>query len=374
MFEMKSYIVVGAGILGASTAYHLAKAGVNVTIVDRQQVGQATDAAAGIVCPWLSQRRNKAWYKIVKGGARYYSSLIQQLEEDGETDTGYKRVGAISLHTDEKKLDQMEERAYKRREDAPEIGEITRLSAEETKKLFPALSEEYSCVHISGAARVNGRLLRNALISAAKKHGATFIKGDAVLVREGNHITGVKVNDETILAEKVIVTAGAWANEILNPLGINFLVTFQKGQIVHLQMENTATENMPVVMPPNDQYILTFDNGHVVIGATHENETGFDQRVTAGGLHEVFHKAITVAPGLENATMLETRVGFRPFTPGFLPVIGPLPNFEGILVANGLGASGLTAGPYLGSELAKLALGQPIELDLNDYDVAGAIE
>ena len=93
-------------------------------------------------------------------------------------------------------------------------------------------------------------------------------------------------------------------------------------------MENTATENMPVIMPPNDQYILTFDNGHVVIGATHENETGFDQRVTAGGLHEVFHKAITVAPGLENATMLETRVGFRPFTPGFLPVIGPLPNFE----------------------------------------------
>lgn len=130
---MKSYIVVGAGILGASTAYHLAKAGANVTIVDRQQVGQATDAAAGIVCPWLSQRRNKAWYKIVKGGARYYSSLIQQLEDDGETDTGYNRVGAISLHTDEKKLDQMEERAYKRREDAPEIGEITRLSAEETK-------------------------------------------------------------------------------------------------------------------------------------------------------------------------------------------------------------------------------------------------
>jgi len=362
------------GILGASTAYHLAKAGANVTIVDRQQLGQATDAGAGIVCPWLSQRRNKAWYKIVKGGARYYSSLIQQLEEDGETDTGYNRVGAISLHTDEKKLDQMEERAYKRREDAPEIGEITRLSAEETKKLFPALSDEYSSVHISGAARVNGRLLRNALISAAKKHGATFIKGDAILVREGNHITGVTVNDETILAEKVIVTAGAWANEILKPLGINFLVTFQKGQIVHLQIENTATEDMPVVMPPNDQYILTFDNGHVVIGATHENDTGFDHRVTAGGLHEVFHKALAVAPGLENATMLETRVGFRPFTPGFLPVIGPLPKLEGILVANGLGASGLTAGPYLGAELAKLALGQPIELDLNDYDVAGAIE
>ena len=63
--------------------------------------------------------------------------------------------------------------------------------------------------------------------------------------------------------------------------------------------------------------------------------------------------------------MLETRVD-SDHSRRILPVIGPLPNFEGILVANGLGASGLTAGPYLGSELAKLALGQPIELDLND--------
>ncbi|WP_243522276.1 FAD-binding oxidoreductase [Bacillus pseudomycoides] len=371
---MKSYIVVGAGILGASAAYHLAKEEAHVTLVDRQDLGQATDAAAGIVCPWLSQRRNKAWYKIAKGGARYYTSLIQQLEEDGEIDTGYNRVGAISLHTDDKKLDQMEERAYKRREDAPEIGEITRLSPEETKNLFPPLSEEYGAVHISGAARVNGRALRQSLVNAAKKHGATFIKGDAVLIHENNHVTGIHVNGEILTGDQVIITAGAWANELLKPLGVNFLVTFQKAQIVHLHMPNTNTENWPVVMPPNDQYILTFEDGRIVVGATHENDTGLDYRVTAGGLHEVFDKALSVAPGLENSTMLETRVGFRPFTPGFLPVIGPLPNFKGILVANGLGASGLTAGPYLGSELAKLALGQPIELDLSHYDVAGAIE
>ncbi|MEI4802916.1 NAD(P)/FAD-dependent oxidoreductase [Bacillus sp. NPDC077411] len=371
---MKTYIVVGAGILGASTAYHLAKAGVRVTLVDRQDLGQATDAAAGIVCPWLSQRRNQAWYQMAKGGARYYASLIEQLEADGEIDTGYKRVGAISLHTEEKKLDQMEERAYKRREDAPEIGEITRLSPAETKKLFPPLSEEYSAVHISGAARVNGRALRQALVNAAKKHGAVYRNGNASLVHEDNRVIGVEVDGETLTADQVIVTAGAWANELLQPLGVNFLVTFQKAQIVHLHVQDVDTNNWPVVMPPNDQYILAFEDGRVVVGATHENDTGFDYRVTAGGLHEVFDKALSVAPGLSNSTMMETRVGYRPFTPGFLPVIGALPNYEGILVANGLGASGLTAGPYLGSELAKLALGEQTELDLSYYDVAGAIE
>ncbi|WP_242223316.1 FAD-binding oxidoreductase [Bacillus cereus group sp. BfR-BA-01380] len=371
---MKTYIVVGAGILGASTAYHLAKEGARVTLVDRQDLGQATDAAAGIVCPWLSQRRNKAWYQMAKGGARYYASLIEQLEADGEKDTGYKRVGAISLHTEEKKLDQMEERAYKRREDVPEIGEITRLSPAETKELFPPLSEEYSAIHISGAARVNGRALRQALVNAAKKHGAVCMKGNASLVHEDNRVIGIEVNGETLTADQVIVTAGAWANELLQPLGVNFLVTFQKAQIVHLHVSDVDTDNWPVVMPPNDQYILAFEDGRVVVGATHENDTGFDYRVTAGGLHEVFDKALSVAPGLSNSTMMETRVGYRPFTPGFLPVIGALPNFEGILVANGLGASGLTAGPFLGSELAKLALGKQTELDLSYYDVTEAIE
>lgn len=371
---MQKMIVVGAGILGASAAYHLAKSGVDITLVDRFDRGQATDSAAGIICPWLSQRRNKAWYQLVKGGARYYPDLIDQLEADGDKETGYKRVGAICLHTDADKLEKMAERARKRREDAPEIGEISILSPAETKRLFPPLSEEYGSVHVSGGARVNGRALRNSLINAAIKYGADFLQGDATLVYKDKQVTGIKLNEITLEADQVIVTGGAWSKELLQPLGINFLVKPQKAQIIQLQMQDMDTSQWPVVMPPNDQYILTFEDGRVVVGATHEDDAGFDYRVTAGGVNEVLGKALAVAPGLANSTMIETRVGFRPFTPGFLPVIGALPNYKGILIANGLGASGLTSGPYLGSELAKLALGKPTEIDLSLYDVAGALE
>jgi D-amino-acid dehydrogenase len=371
---MQKIIVVGAGILGASTAYHLAKSGVDITLVDRFDRGQATDAAAGIICPWVSQRRNKAWYQLVKGGARYYPTLIDQLEADGETETGYRRVGAICLHTDSEKLEKMAERALKRREDAPEIGEITILSPAETKKLFPPLNEGYGAVRVSGGARVNGRALRNSLVNAAIKYGASFLQGDATLVYKNNQVTGIKINEKTLEADLVIVTGGAWSKELLQPLGINFLVKPQKAQIIHLKMQDVDTSQWPVVMPPNDQYILTFEDGRVVVGATHEDEAGFDDRVTAGGVNEVLGKALSVAPGLANSTMLEIRVGFRPFTPGFLPVIGALPNYKGILIANGLGASGLTSGPYIGSELAKLALGKQTEIDLSLYDVAGALE
>lgn len=367
------YVVIGAGILGASTAYHLAKAGADVVIIDRKDQGQATDAAAGIVCPWISQRRNKAWYALARAGARYYPQLIAELKNEGETKTGYARVGAISIHQDHEKLLAMEKRALQRKADAPEMGEISLLTAKETKALFPPLADGYESVHISGAARVDGRELRDALLRAAERYGASIIYEQAKLLFEDKQVTGVKLAEKRLKATKVIVTAGAWADQLMAPLGIQFKVDFQKAQIVHLQLPGIDTNAWPVVMPPSDQYVLAFDNGRIVAGATHENNTGFDNRVTAGGVLEVIQKALHFAPGLADSSVLETRVGFRPFTPGFLPVAGPLPGYSGILVANGLGASGLTMGPYLGSELAKLALGLELTINLVNYDVANAL-
>lgn len=369
---MNRYIIIGAGILGASTAYKLAKSSAEVIIIDRHDTGQATDAAAGIICPWLSQRRNKAWYKLAKGGARIYRDLIQELADDGETETGYAQTGAISIHTDEQKLTAKKERALKRQEDAPEIGEVTLLDTVQTKKMFPHLADDYASVHVSGAARVNGRALRDALIRGAQKHNATVIHGDAQLIRDASRITGVTVNGETIEADQVIAACGAWMHELLKPLNVHFKGTAQKAQILHLQSPEVDTSDWPVVMPPNDQFMLTWDD-RIIIGATHEDDVGFDNRVTAGGLNEILSKALEVAPGLANSTVLEARVGFRPHTPGYLPVIGPLPGYDGLLIANGLGSSGLTTGPYVGTQLANLALGKELEIDLADYDVAGAM-
>ncbi|CAM3827152.1 NAD(P)/FAD-dependent oxidoreductase [Mesobacillus zeae] len=370
---MNKFIVIGAGILGASAAYHLARKGAEVTVIDRHDAGQATDAAAGIICPWLSQRRNKAWYALAKGGAAYYETLAIMLEEDGEADTGYKKVGAISIHADADKLEKMAARAVLRRETAPEIGEIMQLGPEETAALFPPLSKEFASVKVSGAARVNGRALRNALILGAKKNGAEFVQASAKLEQNGSRVTAVLADGQRYEASAIIVTAGAWAAELFAPLGIDLAVTSQKAQIIHLQLEDTDTRGWPVVMPPNDQYIVAFDEGRVVIGATHENEMDFDLRVTAGGLHEVLDKALNAVPGLAEGTFLEARVGYRPFTPGFLPVIGTVPGHQNLLFANGLGASGLTAGPFLGAELAKLALGEHLDIDLSLYEVAKAI-
>ncbi|MGD7045321.1 NAD(P)/FAD-dependent oxidoreductase [Jeotgalibacillus proteolyticus] len=370
---MSRIIIIGAGILGASAAYHLSKKGEDVLIIDRKDKGQATDAAAGIVCPWLSQRRNKAWYELAKNGAKYYESLIPMLEEDGETETGYKKVGALSLHSDEEKLNKMEGRAKEKRAAAPEIGEIRKLQGRQAREYFPELSNDFQALFVEGAARVDGRALRDALLNGARNNGATFVEGSASLLYEENKVTGAAVNDQEFPGEKIIITAGAWAAELLKPLGINLSVSSQKAQIIHLEREHATKCDQPVIMPPNDQYIVPSTSRKVIIGATHENYAGIDFRVTAGGMAEILEKALKTAPGLTNYEVSETRVGFRPFTPGFLPVIGEIPQMTGLYLANGLGASGLTTGPYLGHQLSKLVCGEETDIDVNQYPVSGAI-
>lgn len=370
--EERQIIIVGAGIVGASTAYHLAKKGVRVTVVDRKDIGQATEAAAGIICPWLSQRRNKAWYALAKNGAAYYTSLIAQLEADGETATGYDQVGAISIHTDLEKLEKMKLRALERRVDAPEIGEVVALSAEETREKMPYISADYGALYVSGAARVNGRALRDALIRGAKKHGAIFVHGSASLVTEKTVVSGVEVNGDVLKADAVCVTAGAWAATLFEPLNIHLQIRGQKAQIAHLTVEE-ETKDWPVVMPPTNQYMVPFADGTIAVGATYEDGRD-DVDVTVGGLHEIFDKALIVAPELKQATFTATKIGFRPVVPNFMPVIGAVPTVDNVWLVNGLGSSGLTVGPFLGSELAKVVTGETPTIDLTPYNVAQIME
>src|SRR5690606_28007488 len=117
------------------------------------------------------------WYRLAKAGARFYPSLIEELEKAGEGNTGYAKVGAICLHHDMQKLEAIRERAEQRKADAPEIGELTMLTEAEANKLFPLLSEGYYALHVSGAARVDGRELRDALLRAAKRNGVCYIEG-----------------------------------------------------------------------------------------------------------------------------------------------------------------------------------------------------
>jgi D-amino-acid dehydrogenase len=353
-------VVVGAGVLGASTAFHLARAGAFVTVVDAELDGRATAAGAGIICPWVSGVNDPVFYALYAGGGEYYPDLIAALAEAGETDLGYRQSGAMLVSGDTQELAWNERMACQRA--APAMGEVTRLSPGEARGLFPPLRDGYGAVHVAGGARVDGRRLAAALLRAS---GVEVIRGMASLAVEAGQVAGVDVAGVRIAADRVILTAGAWSDQVL-PLGAP--IQPQRGQIVHLRLDGVETRDWPVILPPGSHYIVPFEGGRIVAGATRETNVGFDYRVTASGQAEVLAEALHIAPGLATAAMIETRVGFRPVGVEARPLLGWVRGVKGLAAGNGLGAAGLTIGPFAGRLLADLVTGRPGLIDLSPFD------
>jgi D-amino-acid dehydrogenase len=359
-------VIIGGGVLGASTAFHLTGMGAHVTIVDAHLDGRATAAGAGIICPWVSGVDDPVFYRLYAAGGDYYPDLIAALAELGETDTGYRRAGAMLVSGDTEQLAWIERLVAQRAEAA--MGDVVRLSAKEAQARFPPLRRGLGGVFVAGGGRVDGRNLTACLLRAAGSRGAEILRGHAGLVEEAGRVIGVEVAGQRIAADCVLVTAGAWTDPVLRALGLGVPVEPQRGQIVHLRLEGIGTEDWPVILPPGSHYIVPFDGGRIVAGATRETGAGFDYRVTAAGQAEVLAEALNIAPGLGVATLLETRVGFRPVGAEVRPSLGWVRGVEGLAVGTGLGASGLTIGPFAGRLLAELVAGQPVSIDLGAFD------
>ncbi|NLU69392.1 FAD-dependent oxidoreductase [Streptomyces sp. HNM0574] len=365
-------VVVGSGAAGAGAGYELAAAGAETVLVDAEFAGAATAAGAGIVCPWLSRLTDPRWHRLANAAAAGFPPLLAALARDADgfgpgEDPGYRRVGALRL-LDEESADALYARVAVRASGSPAAGEVNLLDGARARELFPPLRHEGPALWVSGAARVDGRRLAAALRRGARRHGAREVTGRAELVTRGEAVRGVRVDGELLAADAVIVAAGAWASRLLEPLGVRLPVLPQRGQLAHLRVRDADTSGWPVVFPDSPHYLLAFDGGRVVAGATREDGSGFDPRVTAAGLAEVLGEALSVAPGLADATHLETRAGLRPVGPDALPLLGALPPYAGLFTVNGLGASGLTLGAHAGSLVARLALGDTPDTDLTPYD------
>ncbi|MFG1946880.1 NAD(P)/FAD-dependent oxidoreductase [Nonomuraea sp. NPDC048826] len=177
--------VIGSGIVGAAAAHWLSGRGVSVTVVDGAYPGQATQAGAGIVCPWVDHPDDDAWYRLTRAGTRYYPELVAAL---GET-MGYARVGALLVADDPADLEPVRALLARRYAEAPEMGEVVDVASPST--LFPPLAEDLSALLVPGAARVDGRAVRSALLRAAVRQGAELRSGTATLTADG----GVLVRD-----------------------------------------------------------------------------------------------------------------------------------------------------------------------------------
>jgi D-amino-acid dehydrogenase len=368
---MVEVVVVGGGLVGVSAAYRLACRGAHATLFDRADAGQATAAGAGILSPGNRWPHGSMLLPLVRAATNHYAELLARLADDGEHATGYAVVGAVHPARSADEAAGLAEiaRTGAARQAAGfhHVGEVRIIGDAEARALFPPLGPTFGAVHLSGPARVDGRLLRDALRRAAVRRGARLLGGDAELMVERGRVAGVRVGGRIVGADAVVLAAGAWSDRVASRLGLLVPVAPQRGQIAHLLLPGADTGRWPIVLGFGSHYLLGFPGGRVVAGATREDGAGYDPRPTAAGVHEVLGEALRAAPGLAGATLDEVRVGLRPASRDGLPILGPVPGHPNLHLATGHGPYGLQVGPWSGAAAADLVLGDPVGLDLGPY-------
>ena len=368
--------VIGGGLLGTATAYHLVSAGARTLLVDRADAGRATDAGAGILSPETNSRDPDAWFRLAAEATDYYPALIDRLRDEQAGDTGYARCGKLVVAVSDDEIEPFRrarriilERQLRR--GLPKPGDLHEISADEARELFPPLARVHGAIYSRTAARVDGRLLNRAIRTAAEARGLVIRDGSVErLVREGDEVTGLIIDGETVHAAAIAIAGGAWSEAFGKQLGVTIPVAPQRGQIIHLDLPRSDTRRWPMVSAFREQYMVPWADRRVVVGATRETGSGFAPHTTTAGVRAVLDEALRVAPALADAEVREIRVGLRPLTPDGLPVLGAVPGVAGVFLATGHGPSGLTLGPYSGKIVAAQMLGTAPGTDLSPFSVA----
>jgi D-amino-acid dehydrogenase len=359
---MYDAIVIGGGVVGMSLAYHLVRAGARTLLADRADAERATNAGAGILTPEVDERTPDAQFDLAVAANAYYPTLIAQLAEEQAGDTGYAVCGQLSVVVSDDELAPFA--AARRAELGRQRSEVSaayapyEISPDEARQRFPALAPVSHALYYPRSARVDGRMITEALRRAAIARGLEVRQVTVErLIVEDDSVAGVEIEGERCSAGALAIAGGAWSPRLGFQLGVQIPVSPQRGQIVHLRLHGADTGDWPVVSGFRGHYIVPWPGGRVVAGATREAGAGFAAHTTAAGIHSVLGEALRVASGLAGAEIAEIRVGLRPASADGMPILGSVPGVRNAYLATGHGPHGLQLGPYSCKLMAELMLG-----------------
>jgi len=346
-------IVVGAGVVGCSIAYELARRGASVEIVDDRAVGMgATQASAGVLAPFIEARDGNPLLDLAVRSLELYDDFVARVSADSAVAIPYRRTGTLDLAHDEASLSALRATAavLERRGVPALMLDAARARAEE-----PLLGDGVvGGLLIEAHGFVAAADLTRALAAAARRNGGQLVEQSRVrrIVARSDEIV-VETERGTLTGGAVVVAAGSWSGGI-DIAGIDTRVPVRpvRGQLMYLAWRGTPLRR---VTWTSRCYLVPWDDGTVLLGATVE-EAGFDERVTVAGVRDLLEAACDVVPQTWSAGFRGARVGLRPATRDDLPVIGWSSLCPNVMYATGHYRNGVLLAPLTAQLVADAML------------------
>lgn len=342
-------LIIGAGVIGLMTALNLASAGVQVTLLDRQHAGrEASWAGGGIVSPLYPWRYSPAVTALAHWSQDFYPQLGDHLFTRTGVDPEVHVTGLYWLDLE----DEAQALAWARKQARP----LNKVNITDVYRKVPVLGAGFgSGIHMAGVANVrNPRLVKALRAALAALPNVTLKEHCPVLgfVHKQGRIQGVSTGAGEILADQVILTAGAWSGELLATLGLALPVEPVKGQMI---LFKCAEDFLPAMVLARTRYAIPRRDGHVLVGSTLEH-AGFDKTPTEPAMASLRASAEALLPALRDAEPVAHWAGLRPGSPEGIPYIGPVGSHPGLWLNCGHYRNGLVLAPASCQLLADLML------------------
>ena len=355
-------VIVGGGIAGVATAYFLGKEGAKSVLVERDSLGShASGFAYGGLSglSWVGDRSPVGALRAE--GFRLHKQLAETLPEETGVNTEFRERPTLSLAFSEEEA--TAGRSQASRQQGDKGYSVRWVDADEARSIESRISPDaLGAVYVEGTADVEPYRLVVAMAQAAEAMGATIHHGGVTgLKRDGDRVSGVVLQDQVVPCRHVVLAMGPWSAEASEWLGVNVPVTPLKGQILRLRASGEPYRSS---VSWNGNYSSTKPDGLVWAGTT-EEDVGFDETPTKEARDRIMEALLKMLPPLEDAELVRQTACLRPWSSDGLPVLGPVPEWEGVYLATGGGRQGVVLGPAMGRVMADIVTKgtSPIPID-----------
>lgn len=349
-------LIVGAGVMGLSAAWNLARSGQTVSIYERALCGSG---ASGVpfAALWPSAATKKGLgHQQHRQSLWEFEHFVKALVEFTEMPIEFARPGRIELFTTEDRRRAATKEAEVASAEWPKFTSEPAqwiATADELRKLEPAIEPtELGGLVCQATAYVNTGELLSALRAALLRSGASLneeCEVQDVWIDQGR-AKGI-ITNRPIAGESVLVTAGAWTSQLCPELAETAPVIPVKGQVLLLR---PPTPLFTRLLKKGKTYLIPTASGDVLVGSTSEPDAGFDNQPTEAAREELMKAASDIIPALRSAAIVQQWVGHRPQTISRSPHVGLINGIPGLYVAAGHFKIGIAMAPAVGKAVCEM--------------------
>ena len=401
-------LVVGGGVIGLCTAYYLTRAGAQVLLLERDEIGSgASSGNAGAVAPghgpmarpgrilqalkWMGDPTSPLYLpprwqpglwrwlwkfnsycteehvhrsmKVLGPLGHIGRHLFEELVQEEQLDCHFQPNGYYEVYRTQEGFDGAQTEIPLQRDHGYDTQALPGPALEEME---PALrSGTAGGLFFPEAATLDPGRFLSELARAAVDRGMELRTGAKVVevVSKGRRVSGVRLEDgEVVQGDVAVLSTGAYSLDLARAGGLHMPIQPAKGYHRDLPAGDGGIRQLNLTMMLGERYVFCTPMGDFLRLAETLELSGLNHKILQRRLENLTDSAGRYLDGLEGGRSRDDWVGLRPVTPDGLPVVGPAPGLDGLFVANGHAMLGLTLGPVTGKLLAEwIVRGAPSE-------------